>query len=60
MNTALSILRDYVLPVLAAIGVASASSAWLPKAPTPGTPYATFRKILDIVAQNYGSAKNKP
>jgi hypothetical protein len=39
------------------IAAASAASAALPK-PTPGTWYAVFRGLIDLLACNFGNAKN--
>ena len=54
---ALLTLVGKYLPIV--ISLASASSATLPKA-TPGTWYAVLRGVIDLLAVNFGNAKNAP
>ena len=42
-----------------AIAVAAAGAAALPKG-TPGTPWFVARQVLDVIALNFGNAKNAP
>lgn len=43
--------------VLGAFGASGIAAAWLPRA-APGTVWGTIRGVLDLLAQNYGNAKN--
>ena len=52
-------LGAYVPLALAIIGLASVLAAVLPQ-PSPGTPYARVRAVLDYVAANVGNARNAP
>lgn len=45
--------------VLAVIGAAAAVAAWTPTPRDDGI-VAFLRKIVDLIAQNYGKAKNDP
>ena len=41
----------------ALVTVAAAAAAAMPKA-TPGTWYAVFRGVIDVLAGNFGNARN--
>ncbi|MGO9943576.1 MAG: hypothetical protein ACLPIC_12520 [Rhodoblastus sp.] len=43
----------------AAVACAAAAAAVLPK-PAPGTWYSVLRGVIDLLACNFGSAKNAP
>jgi hypothetical protein len=54
VNTYGPVILTFVTTVISA---ASVAAAHLPKGGTAGWWYAT-RKVIDILAQNYGNAKN--
>jgi len=54
VNTYGPVILTFVTTVISA---ASVAAAHLPKGGTSGWWYAT-RKVIDILAQNYGNAKN--
>lgn len=45
--------------VLAVMGAAAAIAAWTPT-PKDDSAVAFLRKIIDLIGQNYGRAKNDP
>ena len=51
--------QDISVTILAVIGAAAAIAAWTPT-PKDDSVVAFLRKIVDLIGQNYGGAKNDP
>lgn len=57
MDLTTLIPTDVMHYVTAAISIASILAAFLPKG-TDGSVWFYIRKVIDVLAQNYGNAKN--
>lgn len=59
INYMLENWADISVTILAVMGAAAAIAAWTPT-PKDDSAVAFLRKIIDLIGQNYGGAKNNP